>query len=274
MGDYNPAIELFSTLDIDAEYDEQIRHPEGWAGLADQSSEFADISQQFSPECKPVGFYFVFFCCALTKFLGLQLFEFDPSMTNHSVTREAASSSTQPIGYSSIYHTSSTTINSEMSAASSIGGEQPPFHSDTPTSFVPPQANPMAQSAQGSSTGGEPPPLHPNTPISFAPPLANLTTQPPPQVPQPPQVLPPPPPAAITPAIFQMNYPIWSSLMPIIFDTAITVAFQDVHLGWLPDLQPGVPSPLTWVVRMVCEAIIISYMEDYPLSAPAEGELA
>jgi hypothetical protein len=94
-----------------------------------------------------------------------------------------------------------------------------------PVPFIPPQANPMTQSTQASSTGGLLS-FHPNTIISFVPPLANLMTQPT-------QASPLPSPAAITPTMFQTNYPVWSALILTIFDTSTTVAFQDGKIAMM-----------------------------------------
>jgi hypothetical protein len=118
------------------------------------------------------------------------------------------------------HYGSSTTINSEMSAASSVGIEQMPD----------------------------------NLPMPWPP------------------ALPPPPPADITQPQFNVIFPIWSRLLPAIFDTSTTIALQTPTIGWLPDRVQGQISPLNYMAMIAAEALVNAYVEDYRFSPPPESK--
>jgi hypothetical protein len=119
------------------------------------------------------------------------------------------------------YYGSSSTINSEISAASSV-----------PAAQMPPYSMPLPMSSMPS-----PPPL----------------------------------PTNVTHPTFNVLYPVWSILLPAIFDTATTIALQTQNLGWLPDRHSETISQLNFAARTAAEALVSSYIADYPSFVPPEG---
>jgi hypothetical protein len=87
-----------------------------------------------------------------------------------------------------------------------------------------------------------------------------------------PPALPPPPPADITQPQFNAIFPIWSRLLPAIFDTSTTIALQTPTIGWLPDRVQGQISPLNYMAMIAAEALVNAYVEDYRFSPPPESK--
>jgi hypothetical protein len=145
------------------------------------------------------------------------------SASSASNTSGHGASSSQPSQSSFLlnsYYGSSATINSEASAASSVGVEQ------VPDDLL----------------------------IPWPPALSS------------------PPPAGITLPQFNSIFPIWSSLLLAIFDTATTIALQTPTIGWLPDRVQGLSSPLNYTAMAAAEALVRAYVEDYRSSPPPESK--